>query len=186
MLVRLHDPEGALRVLAPLYKEVQDNVEINRRIADALFSAERFDEAQGMYNWLVEMGRRGKRSKALAHHLTRLGRIQLRSEDGSGGAKEQLLEAYRIDTTNVETLMTLGQLHETEEAWRDALKIYRTMLLQNADQSGLMRRGDIYINLARAHVALEEKPKAKAMLRRGQEEDAEHPDIDKELAALDD
>jgi golgin subfamily B member 1 len=139
-----------------------------------------------MYNWLVEMGRRGKRSKTLAHFLTRLARIALRNEDGQTGAKDELLEAYRIDTTNVETLMTLGQLHEAEEAWRDALKIYRTMLLQNADQSGLMRRGDIYINLARAHVALEEKPKAKAMLRRGLEEDAEHPDLSDQLAKLED
>jgi hypothetical protein len=60
------------------------------------------------------------------------------------------------------------------------------MLLQNADQSGLLRRGDIYIGLARAHVMLQEEPKAKAMLRRGLEEDANHPDIGKQLAALED
>lgn len=171
-------------MLAPLYKEVQEDIEVNRRIADALFAAERFEEAAGMYNWLVEMGRRAKRSKALAHHLTRLARISLKTE--ADGAREQLLEAYRIDTTNVETLMTLGRLHESEAAWRDALKIYRTMLLQNADQSGLLRRGDIYINLARAHVALEEKPKAKAMLRRGLEEDHDHPEISEQLEALED
>ena len=138
-----------------------------------------------MYGWLVEVGRRAKRNKSLAHDLTRLARISLAGTEPNG-AKDKLMEAYRIDTTNVETLIVLGKLHEEEAAWRDALKVYRTMLLQNADQSGLLRRGDIYINLARAHVALEETPKARAMLRRGIEEDGEHPELGGQLAALED
>ena len=182
-LHRLGDAEGALRVLAPLYKDVQDDVEVNRRIADALYAAERLTEAAGMYNWLVEMGRRSKRSKIMAHDLTRLAKISLTNEDPNG-AREQLLEAYRIDTTNVETLLALGSVYASEEDWKEALKIYRTMLLQNADQSGLLRRGDIYVNLARAHVALDEKPKARAMLRRGLEEDAAHPKLAEELRVL--
>jgi tetratricopeptide (TPR) repeat protein len=185
MLHRMQDADGALRVLHGLYNEVQDDVGINRRIADALYSAERFDDAANMYGWLVQVGRQAKRNKALAHDLTRLARIQLASPEPNG-AKEQLMEAYRIDTTNVETLMVLGELHEQESDWRDALKIYRTMLLQNADQSGLLRRGDIYVNLARAHVALDEKPKARAMLRRGLEEDGEHPELTGQLEALED
>lgn len=185
MLGRMQDADGALRVLHGLYKEVQDDVSINRRIADALYAADRYDDAANMYGWLVSVGRQAKRNKALAHDLTRLARISLAGTEPDG-AKEQLLEAYRIDTTNVETLMVLGELHEQESDWRDALKIYRTMLLQNADQSGLLRRGDIYVNLARAHVALDEKPKARAMLRRGIEEDSEHPELNGQLAALED
>ena len=185
MLDRMQDADGALRVLHGLYSEVQDDVEINRRIADALYAAERYGDAANMYGWLVQVGRQAKRNKALAHDLTRLARISLAGSEPDG-AKAQLLEAYRIDTTNVETLMVLGELHEQESDWRDALKIYRTMLLQNADQSGLLRRGDIYVNLARAHVALDEKPKARAMLRRGLEEDAEHPELSGQLAALED
>jgi len=115
--------------------------------------------------------------------MARLARIYVEG-DAADAAKDLLLEAYRIDTTNVETLITLGGLHEGSDEWREALKIYRTMLLQNADQSGLLRRGDIYINLARAHMALEEKPKARAMLRRGIEEDGEHPELKSQLAML--
>ncbi|MBX7083370.1 MAG: tetratricopeptide repeat protein [Nannocystaceae bacterium] len=185
LLDKLDLPEAALKGLAPIYQQVQDDPEINRRIAAALFSAKRFDEAEGMYNWLVEVGRRGKRTKAIAQHLTRLAQISLRRENRER-ARELLLEAYRVDTTNVETLMTLGALHESSQEWKDALKIWRTMLLQNADQSGLLRRGDIYIGLARAHVNLQEKPKAKAMLRRGLEEDVGHPELGRELAALED
>lgn len=184
MLHHMGDAEGALRVLHTLYKETQDDVGINRRIADALYAADRLDDASNMYGWLVQVGRGAKRNKALAHDLTRLARITLAGSEPDG-AKDQLLEAYRIDTTNVETLMVLGSVHEQESDWRDALKIYRTMLLQNADQSGLLRRGDIYVNLARAHVALDEKPKARAMLRRGLEEDTEHPELTGQLAALD-
>ncbi|MBL4684753.1 MAG: hypothetical protein JKY37_09210 [Nannocystaceae bacterium] len=185
MLRHTGDADVALEVLAPLYEAVQDDVGVNRRIANALFGAGRAEEAAGMYNWLVEVGRRGKRSKLLAHDLTRLARI---TRDGGDRdtARELLIEAYRIDTTNVETLMALGSLHEGREEWRDALKIYRTMLLQNADQSGLLRRGDIYVNLARAHMALAEKPKARAMLRRGLEEDDQHPDLATQLDALGD
>lgn len=185
MLGQPGQAEAALDVLAPMYEAVQDDVGINRRIANALYTADRFEEAADMYNWLVEVGRRGKRNKILAHDLTRLARIRLLAEDRDG-ARELLLEAYRIDTTNVETLMTLGSLHEGRDEWREALKIYRTMLLQNADQSGLMRRGDIYINLARAHLALEERPKARAMLRRGLEEDSQHPELANQLQALGD
>lgn len=183
LLDPLGEPEAALEMLQPIYTQVQDDVEINRRIADALFAAERFEEAAGMYNWLVEMGRRNRRNKIMAHHLTRLARISMRSED-TNGARDKLLEAYRIDTTNVETLITLGELYFRHEEWKEALKIYRTMLLQNADKSGLLRRGDIYINLARAHLALEEAPKARAMLRRGLEEDGDHPEIGSKLAEL--
>jgi golgin subfamily B member 1 len=183
MLGQLRDPEGALRVLAELYEQVQEDVKVNRRIADGLFMAERHEEAKGMYAWLVEVARRGKRSKILGHHLTRLARIS-RIEGDENAAREQLLEAYRIDTTNVETLMALGSLYEQQANWKEALKIYRTMLLQNADQSGKLRRGDIYVNLARAHLGLDEKPKARAMLRRGLEEDADHPELATELAAL--
>ena len=183
LMSQLHEIDAALVVLYGLYEEDQEDVEINRRVADGLFMADRFDEAKGIYAWLVEVTRRGKRDKILGHYLTRLARIGLREGDAAG-AREQLLEAYRIDTTNVETLVTLGGLHEQNQAWKDALKIYRTMLLQNADRSGLLRRGDIYANLARAHLALNEAPKAKAMLRRGLEEDPEHPDLAAQLEAL--
>jgi tetratricopeptide (TPR) repeat protein len=183
VLGELRDADGALRVLAELYEQVQEDVQINRRIADGLFLAERHEEAKGMYAWLVEVARRDKQNKLLAHHLTRLARIG-RMEGDDAGAREQLLEAYRLDTTNVETLMELGSLYETQGNWKEALKIYRTMLLQNADQSGKLRRGDIYVSLARAHVGLDEKPKARAMLRRGLEEDADHPQLAADLAAL--
>lgn len=180
MLHQLGEPEAAIRILEPLYREVQDDIAINRRVADALFASERHQDAREMYEWLVQVGSQARRNKALAHDLTRLARIAVEQGEAEE-ALQRLKEAYRIDTTNVETLVALGDLHAAREEWRDALQVYRTMLLQNADQSGLMRRGDIYANLASAHMALGERPKARAMLRRGLEEDPQHPSLAQQL-----
>ena len=81
MAARLGDHDGALRILSAIYDKVQDNPEINRRIANSLFAAERFDEAAGMYQWLVEVGKQGKRGKPLSHDLTRLARIELTRDE---------------------------------------------------------------------------------------------------------
>jgi tetratricopeptide (TPR) repeat protein len=180
LLDNLRDMDAALRVLASIYEHVQDDVEVNRRIADALFTADRYEEAVGMYHWLVEVSD-GKRTKPRAHFLTRLARIEIAGGEPDS-AQKRLEEAYRLDTTNVETLLALGTLHEQNQRWPDALKIYRSMLLQNADKSGLLRRGDIYLRLSQVHLGLGEKPKAQAMLRRGVEEDPEHGEL---RAALD-
>lgn len=176
---RLGELDQALEVLAPIYEEVQDDAEVNRRIADALFASQRYEEAAGMYEWLAEVTAAAtKRDKTLGHYLTRLARIELdREEVDNDACLEKLKKAYRIDTTNAETLIVLAELHSTMGNWKDALKLSRAMLLQNVDQSGLMRRGDIYIRLANAHIALEEVNKAKSMLRRGKQEDPEHPEI---------
>jgi tetratricopeptide (TPR) repeat protein len=180
---RVGDHDGALKVLAAIYAQVNDDAEVNARIADALFRAERWEEAAGMYNWLVDVTGKGKKSKQLGGYLTRLGRIALMMGQ-SEQALTHLEAAYKTDTTNVETLLALGGLHEQAGRWQDALRIYRTMLLQNADQSGALRRGDIYLRLAMVHVGLAERPKAQAMLRRGLEEDPQHPELAGKLAEL--
>jgi len=179
---KLGDTEGALMVLAAIYGQVNDDIDVNRRIADALFTAGRMEEAGGMFHWLVETTS-GKRTKRRGHYLTRLARVEIQMGQ-TEEAQKRLEEAYRLDTTNVETLIALGSLHEANKKWADALKIYRSMLLQNADKSGLLRRGDIYLSLARVHMGLNEKPKAQAMLRRGIEEDGDHPELKQMLEQL--
>ncbi len=184
LMDKVGDPEEALRALAPVYEVVQDDVEVNRRIADALFVSERYEEAGGMYAWLIEIASGGpKRSKRQAHFMTRMARIELTRGD-IDPALDRLKDAYRIDTTNPETLILLTDVYAHKEMWDESLKTARAMLLQNVDQSGLLRRGDIYLRLAAAHVGLGEAQKALSMLRRGIEEDAEHPELAERLAAL--
>ncbi|MGB1698612.1 MAG: tetratricopeptide repeat protein, partial [Nannocystaceae bacterium] len=181
---QLGDANSALRVLAGIYEQVADDIDINARIADLLFRVGQFGEAAGMYRWLVEAeAARNARSKSLAVYLTRLARIEL-SEGRRDEAMAMLDRAYGMDSTNVELLMVLGDIHEQTQSWEDALKVYRAMLLQNADRSGLLRRGDIYLHLSEIHRQLDELPKAQAMLRRGLQEDPEHPDLALRLQQL--
>lgn len=184
LMEKVGDLEEALRALAAIYEEVQDDMEVNRRIADALYNSGRYEEAVGMYSWLVDVSASiNKRSKQHAHFLTRLARVEM-AGGVSDEAIDRLREAYRIDTTNPETLISLADAYAATEQWSDALKIARAMLLQNVDQSGLVRRGDIYMRLANAHIGLGESSKALSMLRRGQEEDPEHPEIAGKIAEL--
>ncbi|MBK9754844.1 MAG: tetratricopeptide repeat protein [Nannocystis sp.] len=184
LMTKVGDPEEALRALAPVYEAVQDDVEVNRRIADALFVSERFDEAGGMYGWLIEVASAApKKTKMLSHYLTRMARIQLNAGDVDT-ALDRLKEAYRIDTTNPETLVLLTDVYAHKNMWEESLKTARAMLLQNVDQSGLVRRGDIYMRLAAAHVGLKEQQKALSMLKRGLEEDPQHPEIPARITAL--
>jgi tetratricopeptide (TPR) repeat protein len=184
LMGKVGDPEEALRALAPVYEAVQDDVEVNRRIADALFVSERFDEAGGMYGWLIEVAAAApKKTKTLSHYLTRMARIQLNAGEVDP-ALDRLKEAYRIDTTNPETLVLLTDVYAHKNMWEESLKTARAMLLQNVDQSGLVRRGDIYMRLAAAHVGLKEPQKAMSMLKRGLEEDPQHPEIPARITAL--
>jgi tetratricopeptide (TPR) repeat protein len=184
LMEKVNDPEEALRALAPVYEAVQDDVEVNRRIADALFASERFDEAGGMYGWLVEVSSAApKRTKQQAHFMTRLARVEL-NQGNVDQALDRLKDAYRIDTTNPETLVLLTDVYAHKNMWDESLKTARAMLLQNVDQSGLVRRGDIYVRLAEAHVGLKEPQKALSMLKRGLEEDPQHPEIPAKIVAL--
>jgi len=184
LMTKVRDPEEALRALAPVYEAVQDDIEVNRRIADALFVSERFDEAGGMYGWLVEVTSAApKRTKQQAHYMTRLARVEINAGNVDK-ALERLKDAYRIDTTNPETLILLTDVYAHKDMWDESLKTARAMLLQNVEQSGLVRRGDIYVNLAAAHVGLKEPQKAMSMLKRGLEEDPQHPEIPTRIAAL--
>ncbi len=172
----LQDPEAALRALAPEYERVQDDVELNRRIADALFAAGRFDEAKGMYEWLVAVAEdtSGRPPKTLAHDLARLAQIAAQQAGATDDARALLERAYKVDPTHTETLIHLGRAAEAAGDWDTALRVYRTMLLQNADRTGLVDRGDLYYNLARAHRAMNEPQKAQAMVRRGLDEASGH------------
>ena len=186
LMTKVGDVEEALRALAPVYEAVQDDVEINRRIADALFASGRFDEAAGMYAWLIQVETsKQKKSKQLAHYLTRMARVELAAETPDmKSALDKLKEAYKIDTTSAETMILLADVYAHQNAWDESLKLARAMLLQNVDQSGLLRRGDIYLRLATAHIGLKENSKALSMLRRGLEEDPEHPELAEKIKEL--
>jgi tetratricopeptide (TPR) repeat protein len=172
----LHEYEASLSVMATVYSKVTDDLELNRRIADALFAVERYEEALGMYRWVAEVLPQAKRSKQRAHVLARIAGIEMSAGEHEV-ALARLEEAYHLDPTNLEMLANLGAAYEHAKRWQDGLRIYRAMLLQNVERTGAIRRGDLYLRLASIHMNLGEVAKAKAMLRRGMEDDASHPSL---------
>ena len=139
-----------------------------------------------MYAWLLDATPRSKQLRTRAHDLSRWAQIKLAHGDVDL-ALERLTEARRLDATNPETLMALGAIYERSSRWDDALRVYRALLLQKREieGQGRIRRGDVYLRLSAAHIGLGEQLKARAMLRRGVEEDPEHPRLRETLAELD-
>src|SRR5690606_7781831 len=101
----------------------------NRRIADALFASGRVEDAEGMYAWLVQgASAQPKKPKLLAHYLTRMARIGLASETPDmEAALGRLKDAYKIDTTNAETMVLLCDVYAHQNMWDESLKLARAM-----------------------------------------------------------
>ena len=108
-----------------MYEQTADDIDVNARIGDLLFRLGQIDEAAGMYRWLVQAeSSKNARRKSLALYLTRLARIDIaqgRQEDGMAN----LDRAYGMDSTNVELLMVLGDMHEQAHAWDEKREVDR-------------------------------------------------------------
>ncbi len=104
-LVAKADHPGALRELAMLREIAKDDPAINRRFADELFAEARYEEAEGVYAWLVEHGRANDpKSARLAHDLARL--ADLAGRKGEADRSLALLdEAKAIDPVAVQDAM---------------------------------------------------------------------------------
>lgn len=104
-LVAKADHPGALRELAMLREIARDDFSINRRFADELFAEARYEEAEGVYAWLVEHGRANDpKSARLAHDLARLS--DLAGRKGEAERSLALLdEAKAIDPAAVQAAM---------------------------------------------------------------------------------
>lgn len=101
-LVAKADHPGALRELARLREIAKNDPAINRRFADALFAEARYEEAEGVYVWLVEDGRARKEPDArLAHDLARLADLAGRKGEADR-ARELLEEGQAIDPVAVQ------------------------------------------------------------------------------------
>lgn len=165
------------RELAP------DDTEILVPLAQAYCEAERLDEAEPLLLALVEAAGT-KRSKELARYEHLLGVVAERRGDPDG-AREHFEKAYRIDSTNGPTLVSLGRVYVGQNDWDAARRIYRSMLLQNPKADWGITRAEIFGALGKVHAALGENPKARAMLERGLEIEPDNAVLRDALDALD-
>ncbi len=93
-------------------------------------------------------------------------------------------EAFRIDPTNVRTMVGLGQLYMAKQDWDKARRVYRSMVLQNIDPAIGITKADVYFQLGQIHQAQGELPKAKDMYKRALSTDSSHAGAKDALAAM--
>jgi pentatricopeptide repeat protein len=75
-------------------------------------------------------------------------------------------EAFRIDPTNVATMVGLGDLYVDAKEWEKAKRVYRSLVLQKIDPSVGITMGEAYFRLGTIHVQTGERDKAKGMFQR--------------------
>ena len=176
---KLARPDDSVAALEAARDLAPDDVEILSPLADAYYGAGRYDDAEPLLEQLLSSSGRGKR-KDKARFTFRLGTIS-EARDDMDGAREHFDKAYRLDSTYGPTLVALGRIHMAQEDWSNVRRIYRSMLLQNIDESAGIAKEEIFYHLGLAHLELDEKSKALSMFERGLEVAPEHDGI---LAAL--
>ncbi len=178
---RLDSPAQAVPLLERVVEMTDgDDPEVLMPLADLYFAAGEVERAVPIYEQLAEAAKRSRQMKRVALYRQRLGGIF----EARGDADQALAayeEAFRVNPTDVATMSGLGRIYLARELWEKARRVYRSMVLQNLDPESGITKAQVYFNLGRIHMALEQPKKAKGMFQRGLELEPENPDI---LAAL--
>ncbi|GAB4566919.1 MAG: hypothetical protein Tsb0020_19040 [Haliangiales bacterium] len=178
---RLDSPAQAVPLLERVVEMTDgDDPEVLTPLADLYFAAGEVERAVPIYEQLAEAAKRSRQMKRVALYRQRLGGIF----EARGDADQALAayeEAFRVNPTDVATMSGLGRIYLARELWEKARRVYRSMVLQNLDPESGITKAQVYFNLGRIHMALEQPKKAKGMFQRGLELEPDNPDI---LAAL--
>ena len=172
---KLDRPDDSVAALEAARDLAPEDVEILSPLADAYYGAGRYDDAEPLLEQLLSGSGRGKR-KDQARYTFRLGTIS-EARDDMDGAREHFDKAYRLDSTYGPTLVALGRIYFAQEDWGNVRRIYRSMLLQNIDETAGIAKQDIFYHLGLAHLELDENSKALSMFERGLEVAPDHEGI---------
>ncbi|MEK6607086.1 MAG: tetratricopeptide repeat protein [Myxococcota bacterium] len=175
-------PEAAELFLEEAASLAPDDIGVQVALGDMHYAAGRTQEAEARYNGIVG-GRKGKRSKELAHVFTRLGAITEERGD-LATAVGYYDEALKLDATHAPTLGSLGRLAMASGDWEKARKVYRSIMLGNLEDAAGLAKGELYLQLGTVHAKLGEPAKAQNMLERGLEADPGNARIQETLAGL--
>jgi tetratricopeptide (TPR) repeat protein len=180
---RLGQPAQAIPLLERAAQSASDDERILGPLADLYFAASQLDRAVPIYERLAEHAKKARQMKQVAMYRQRLGGIF----EARGQAEEALAayeEAFRVNPTDVATMAGLGRIYMAREAWEKARRVYRSLVLQNLDADAGISKAEVYLNLGRIHVALNEPSKAKGMFQRGLEIEPQNPQLLQALASL--
>ncbi len=180
---RLGQPAHVIPLLEAANQGTPGNPRILGPLADLYFQAGRHDEAAPMYEQLAEAAKAKRNMKVVAQFKQRLAGI-FRAQGDAEKATTAYEEAFRIDPTNVRTMVGLGELYMAKQDWEKARRVYRSMVLQNIDPAIGITKADVYFKLGQIHQAQGEGPKAKDMFKRALSADSAHVGAKEALAAL--
>jgi tetratricopeptide (TPR) repeat protein len=111
-----------------------------------------------------------KRPKELGEIHRRLAKAYLVAGDNQK-AMAELDKAFRIEPGNVNVLTLLGQVALDLADYKKAQQMFRALLLQKLDESGPIKKSEVFLRLGEVHEKVGELPKAMQMYERAVQTD---------------
>jgi golgin subfamily B member 1 len=152
------------------------------QLCDVLNASGRSREAAETLQRIVD-SYGGRRSKELGEIHRRLA-AAYRAQGNNSDALRELDQAFRIEPGNVAVLKELGELAFELTDLKKAQQMYRALLLQRLDSASPISKAEVFYALGRVHDAMGERPKARQMLERALQTDANLEDAKRLLADL--
>ena len=106
-----------------------------------------------------------KRPKELGEIHRRLAKAYL-ADGENQKAMEELDKAFRIEPGNINVLTLLGQVAMEIGDYKKAQQMFRALLLQKLDESGPLKKSEVFLRLGEIHEKVGEAPKAIQMYER--------------------
>jgi golgin subfamily B member 1 len=165
----------------------QSNSETLLALSDALAANDQPQVAGPMLERLAAFAKSAKRNKDVARYRQRQGALLAKQGDLSG-AQNAYEEALRMQSTDLTTMIGLGRIYVKTSAWESARRIFQSLVLQTVDDSTANALGigkaELYLELGRIHLRLQQPDRSKALWQRGLEFDDHHVELQRELAEL--
>ena len=180
---KLGQPARALPLLEEAVRAAPSDPRALAPLADLYLAAGRHKEAAPLYEKLAEGAKKGRQMKDVARYRQRLGQLYQVSGDQTR-ALAAYDEAFRIDPTNVATMVGLGRLYVEAGEWEKAKRVYRSLVLQKIDPAVGITMGEAYYQLGTIHVQTGERDKAKGMFQRALDMEPNNPTFKQALASL--
>ena len=131
----------------------------------------------------LEEAKKARKMKDVARYRQRLGHLYHVNRQPEQ-AMASYEEAFRIDPTNVATMVGLGNLYVDRKEWEKAKRVYRSLVLQKIDPSSGITMGEAYYRLGLIHIETGEKDKAKGMFQRALDIEPQNQAYKQALARL--
>jgi len=164
---RCAEPESSIPLLEQASDLAPADAQVRLRLAEALASARRFDDARGLLQSMIDgFGGRRPRERAPVHH--QMARLEL-AIGNRARALVELDTATRVDPQDAETLRALAQLAQEDGQLERAEKTYRALLavLRRRDEARgapTIARSEVLLELSAIAESHGEGDRAKEIL----------------------